>query len=231
LNSSPCRLALGRLPVALCLASGSCLSALGLLAAILWLPACAGCKPPEEIRTYSIPKEPEVAAKPEIAVKPEQELPPGRMLGAIVVRPEKGWFFKLLGPTDAVAAHEDEFHALLKSLSFTADGSPKWEAPAGWQEEPASGMRFATFKIPADGKPLELTVTNLSHGSQEEADYVLVNVNRWRNQLQLGPIEKDQLPTETKQVELDGFSATTVNLEGKLAPSGMGSPPFAPGGR
>ena len=195
-----------------------------LLAALCVVVAgSGGCKPAEQIHSYSIPKEAEEAAPP--------ELPAGRMLGAIVVQPSQGWFFKLMGPSESVAEHEAEFQAFLKTLRFAADGPPRWEAPAGWREEPGGAMRFATFVIDAQPKPLELTVTTLPYAGETEADYVLKNVNRWRNQLQLPPLESGQLAAETSRIELDGVTATTVNLEGKLAPKSMGNAPFAPGGQ
>ena len=45
-------------------------------------------------------------------------------------------------------------------------------------------------------KPLEISVTVLPK-SGDDADYVLVNVNRWRNQLKLPPIAKEQLAGES----------------------------------
>lgn len=191
--------------------------------------AFAGCKPAEEIRSYSIPKEAEEAPPP--------ELPAGRMLGAIVVRPAQGWFFKLLGPADAVAAQAEAFDGFLKKLKFPADGPPSWQVPDGWREEPGGAMREATLVIPAEPKPLELTIIKLPREKgEDESEYVLKNVNRWRGQLQLPPIGKQELAAETSTVELDGATATAVNIEGKLAPGGgmpggpaAGSPPFAPG--
>ena len=192
------------------------------------LLAIVGCKPAEEIQTYSVPKEVEV---PEVAEVPQGELPAGRTLGAIVVRPAKGWFFKLMGPAGAVAAHSGEFDAFVKSLHFDEQGGPQWTVPAGWRESPQKApMRYATLMIDANPKPLELTVSELPHGSEDESEYILKNVNRWRNQLQLPPIGRQDLASETSTVELDGASAITVNIEGKLAPQSMGRPPFAPGG-
>lgn len=187
----------------------------GLLALTL-----AGCRPDEAIRTYSIPKEAEEA--------PPAELPAGRMLGAVVVRPTQGWFFKLMGPSEAVAAQADAFQSFLKTVKFPAAGPPTWQVPAGWREEPGGPMREATLVIPSEPKPLELTIVKLPRGGEDEADYVLKNVNRWRGQLQLPPIDKTQLAAETSPLELDGATATTVNIEGKLAPGGGTA---MPGGR
>lgn len=191
--------------------------------------ALVGCRPAEEIRSYSIPKEPEEAPPP--------ELPAGRMLGAIVVRPSQGWFFKLMGPADAVAAQAESFQAFLKTLKFPAEGPPTWQVPEGWREQPGGPMREATLVIPAEPKPLELTIVKLPREKgEDETDYVLKNVNRWRGQLQLPPLGQPDLAAETSQVELDGATATAVNIEGKLAPTGAmsgggaaGGPPFAPG--
>ncbi len=200
--------------------------------AICLFAACCGCQPAEPIHSYSIPKEVEKPAAHDEATQAgpaAADLPAGRMLGAIVLRPTKGWFFKLLGPADAVAAHADEFAAFLKTVKFEADSSPHWQAPAGWEEGPPNKMRVATLLVPAEPKPLELTISTLPRGDEDESDYVLKNLNRWRGQLQLPPIDKEQLPGEMKSIELDGATASMVDLAGKLAPSGMGRPPFAPG--
>jgi len=88
-------------------------------------------------------------------------------------------------------------------------------------------MRFATIQIAADGKPLELSVIPLPKAGAETEKYVLDNVNRWRNQLNLKPITADELATTTKTLNIDGHESTLVSLVG-TGSGGMTGAPFAP---
>jgi hypothetical protein len=61
----------------------------------------------------------------------------------------------------------------------------KWTLPAGWTESRPGGMRFATLKPTPDGK-LEVSVVTLGGRAGGE----LSNVNRWRGQLGLSPVDE-----------------------------------------
>ncbi len=141
------------------------LLSVGLLLAI----ATAGCERSEAIVRYTVDK-------PRL---PETK---DRTLGAIVPLASQGWFFKLTGPKDAVAAQFDAFSALLKSVHFSDEAKPQWTLPEGWQERPGSDIRFATLVIgdagARDGKPLEVSVTVLPR-SGDEQKFLLDNINRW----------------------------------------------------
>ncbi|GLH71985.1 hypothetical protein GETHLI_04870 [Geothrix limicola] len=67
----------------------------------------------------------------------------------------------------------------------TPKGALKWSLPKGWREEAGGGMRFATFKAPFEGK-LEATVVVLPGPAGGE----LANVNRWRGQIGLPPMDE-----------------------------------------
>lgn len=157
--------------------------------------------------------------------------PTDRTLAAIVPTTPQGWFFKLTGPTGPVAAQEAAFKEFLASVKF-ADGKPQWTVPAGWEEKPASGLRFATLVIPTEGSPpLELTVMQLPNSGDDPVGYVLNNVNRWRGQMRLAPITAEQLGSETSTEDVGGTSSTVVNIAGHAAPNSMGpmSGPFSSG--
>ena len=64
-------------------------------------------------------------------------------------------------------------------------GALKWTLPKDWSELPGGGMRFATFKAPYPGK-LEATVVVLPGPAGGE----LANVNRWRGQIGLPPLDE-----------------------------------------
>ncbi|MEX0977218.1 MAG: hypothetical protein WDZ48_00105, partial [Pirellulales bacterium] len=161
--------------------------------------------------------------------QPPSGEPTDRTLAAIVPLKPQGWFFKLTGPKDAVAAHEAAFTNFLKSVRFPSDGNPTWTLPEGWQQQPGNQIRYATLLIPSEGKPLEVSVTALGNSGNDDDEYVLVNVNRWRGQLRLPPIGQQQLPGESTKIALDGATATLVNLVGHAAPNTMGRPPFVSG--
>lgn len=204
----------------------------GLFAALSTLTLlAAGCGKTERIEHYTVAK-PEPFTPPASAAPADAQPtgePTDRMLAAIVTHGEQGWFFKIMGPKDAVAEKREAFETFLKSLSFSDDGKPKWTAPEGWQEQPGDSIRYATLVIPGDAKPLELTVTSLPKPPGDEENYALVNINRWRGQLKLPPIAIEQLGEETTSLELNGTRATVVDMVGHAAPPSMGRPPFFPG--
>jgi hypothetical protein len=208
------------------------------LLSLLALVIVAGCQKHDGIARYTVNKPPPI--KPLERPNPHQlaaaadEQPTGaptdRTLGAIVPLNPQGWFFKLTGPVDAVGAHEEDFTALVKSVRFSADGKPAWTLPKGWQERPGNQIRYATLLIPGEGKPLEVSITALPNAGTDDKNYLLVNVNRWRRQLRLPPIDGEQLAGESTQIKLDGATATLVNLVGHAADT-AGRPPFFSGAR
>jgi hypothetical protein len=189
-----------------------------LLTIVSLLAATGGCRREDEIRQYTIPKQ---AESDRLAGRGADAAGPQRMLAAIVMQPSQGWFFKLMGAEEAINARADEFDAFLRSVRFR-DDAPQWSLPSGWREEPGSQFRYATLKI--DGTPLEVSVTKLARGETDEKEYVLANVNRWRSQLGLNGIAPDELQRETKQVELQGSTATYVDLVGQAKNNSMSAP-------
>lgn len=195
---------------------------LAILSTWIGLLAATGCRQKDEIRHYTVPKQAEIDR---LAGRPEESQVPQRMLAAIVLQPTQGWFFKLMGPQEAVNQRAEEFAGFLTSLHFQ-DDVPAWTLPDDWQEQPGNEFRYATLKI--GNSPLEVSVTTLPRGETDETEYVLSNVNRWRGQVGLDNIAPDELQRETKQVELDGITATLVDIVGE-AKGGTMSPPFASG--
>jgi hypothetical protein len=150
------------------------------------------------------------------------------MLGAIVPRGERGWFFKLTGANEVVAKETDKFTAFIESIQFGEgdDADPVWKLPEGWTQEPGKEMRFATIRIATDEQPLELTVIPLP---MPPTDGMLSNINRWRGQLGLAPVDDAGLAKDSTVVKLADGTATLVNLVGKSGAGAPMSPPFAGG--
>lgn len=60
----------------------------------------------------------------------------------------------------------------------------KWTLPGGWSQSLSGGMRYATLKPPVEGK-IDVSVVVLPGPAGGE----LPNVNRWRGQVGLAPVD------------------------------------------
>lgn len=105
-----------------------------------------------------------------------------------------------------------------------ASGSVRWTAPARWETKPASGMRAATYIIPAaegDSEGAECAVfVNLGGGVQ-------ANITRW-----IGQFEKTEGPPSQKSETINELPVTTVDLSGTYKGGGpmIGQPSMSKAG-
>jgi hypothetical protein len=182
------------------------------------LSAALGCESPEGIRSYSVRKEP----------------PPNRMLAAIIPVGGEVWFFKMTGSNNPVNALAEQFESFIKSVRFAEgpSGEPQWKLPPGWTQQSGNEMRFATILIETNVETVECTVSKLGLADQSLKsldDFLMANINRWRGQLRLVPIDVAELPKESKRIQLDDpkLYALTINYAGELSAGAMGSAPFA----
>ena len=116
----------------------------------LFLSLLGGCERQEGIRHYRVPKEHVLykANGPDASEVAKDEAAAYRMLAAIIPRGSQAWFFRLLGPADAVAKETERFRELVKSIHFAGEEAPpEWKLPAGWRQKPASGMRLSLIHI------------------------------------------------------------------------------------
>src|SRR5262245_2661632 len=194
-----------------------------ILFALLFL---AGCQRPDDIVRYTVARSREVHSPASTAANDDGVWVPGQLLGAIVPQGQQTWFFKLTGRLELVKPQLEPFLAFMKSVRLT-DKGPEWALPEGWEQLPGSDIRFATLKIPTEKKPLEMTVIPLPTGPGDAEDYLLDNVNRWRDQLRQEPISKAELPDRTVKIELGETPAWLVNFEGQVREGGTTMPPFA----
>ncbi len=87
----------------------------------------------------------------------------------------------------------------------------RWALPAAWVERPGEGMRFATVLLePESNPPLELRVTPLALTARDP----LANVNRWREQIGLDPVEPGDLARVARSVDIAGRTAHLVDMTG-----------------
>jgi hypothetical protein len=210
----------------------------------LWMLFLLGCNKPAQIERYTVEKLPNDGLPADTApalpanhppTTPSAPLSPAattdRMLGAMVVDGDMGWFFKATGPKDSLEKQTEAFTAFIKSIKFVG-GKPEWTLPEGWSAIPGSGMRFATLQLDKGDKPLELSVIALPKSGVGDDEYVLMNINRWRGQLKLDNTTTEKLAAEATTIPTaDNHQATFVNLVGTAAPSNMGGGPFSGGQR
>jgi hypothetical protein len=202
-----------------------CSAAVG-ICLVCGLSSLAGCGNDDQIRTYPVPTAsvgnssdlpvPVAGGPGAVHETANVELRPARMLVAMIEDGKQTWFFKLLGPVDAVAEHEQEFNAFVGSLRFS-EGTPQWTTPSGWSSQGKSGLRLETFHVGTHKPALELTVIPLGTMAGGGDAAILDNLNRWRGQLQLQPITNDKLAGSIERVKLPkGVEAIVMNINGQM---------------
>lgn len=163
-----------------------------------------------------------------------------RILGGIFPTKGETWFFKIIGPDQLVESQRGAFKQFLESVHLTeseaapapgpisantggndtnaptpppieaAQGGPlQYTLPANWQEKPLSPMRLASLKATApNGKETDVSIVSLPGIAGGD----LANVNRWRGQVQLGPIDEDTLAKSAEHVTANGHEYLIVNM-------------------
>jgi hypothetical protein len=103
--------------------------------------------------------------------------------------------------------------------SFNAPESIAWDLPKGWSEARGNGMRFATLKPPVPGK-LDVSVVTLPGQAGGELD----NVNRWRSQIGLAPVDdptrahmRQDVRSKAGTIALYDFATAGANQQRMIA--------------
>ena len=170
---------------------------------------------------------------------------PARTLAAIMPAGEMTVFFKITGESALVAEQKPQFLAWLKSVDTGGgggesapeasapasapavsggserasgggrgggvDGLPNWQVPSGWKAAGPKPMRLASFDIPDAAGNGDVSISKLSGNGGG----LLANVNRWRGQVGLAPLEAGALAANSKAVATaGGDSGTWVELVG-----------------
>jgi len=166
-----------------------------------------------------------------------------RILGAWLRQPDHVWFFKMIGPSDLVESQKAAFLSFLQSVNLAvgaADGTPLaqnlpgaantndlprgggmdsvpvqsaagasllWQAPAGWQNQPGNAMRKGSYAV---GGGAEVAITAFPG----DVGGILANVNRWRGQAGLDPVDDAGLAQATTAIDANGLHIIVVDAEG-----------------
>ncbi len=114
-------------------------------------------------------------------------------------------------PASAPAASGGSERASSSGGGGGADGLPNWQVPSGWKAAGPKPMRLASFDIPNAAGNGDVSISKLSGNGGG----LLANVNRWRGQVGLAPLEAGALAANSKAVATaGGDSGTWVELVG-----------------
>ena len=165
----------------------------------------------------------------------------GRMLGVIASKEGDAWFYKMRGNAALTAAEKANFLQWVLTVkpapaptaptapavpavpavpaspavpppAAAGDGSLTWQVPAGWTLAPvASSMRYATFSVvAADGSKGELVITHFAGDVGGD----LANVNRWREQVALAPVEQAGLAPLVSKLTAGPKTLSLIDVTG-----------------
>lgn len=171
----------------------------------------------------------------------EGQTKPPRIVTATITLGQVAWFFKLAGSADVIEAQLATFKGFLSELAFQPGASsidfeqlmrkaqrpaqaappppppaadkPAWTVPESWEEKSATSMRLGNFT--AGNGQAEITVMTFPG----EVGGLLANVNRWRGQSGLPPVDEAGLKDVTKQINVSGTPATLVEAVGETSSS------------
>jgi hypothetical protein len=87
-----------------------------------------------------------------------------------------------------------------------------WRVPEGWREVPSGApMRLATFEITdSEAGVVEVAVTSFPG----EVGGVLANVNRWRGQMGVAPVDEAGLEQVVRRFSRPGYEGYFTTVEG-----------------
>jgi hypothetical protein len=87
-----------------------------------------------------------------------------------------------------------------------------WTLPEGWTEIPDNPpMRLHTFSAADDDGPVEVAISRFPG----EVGGVLANINRWRSQVGLSPLDQSQLPAHIERFENTGVEGYFAHIQGE----------------
>jgi hypothetical protein len=155
-----------------------------------------------------------------------------KMMGpADVVQAQKDNFLGFLrsvapgaaaGPTPVVVAGakaadntNDLPHAAFVVASTDAAGAPslRWEAPPDWRPKPVTAMRKGSYAVGPAGAEADLSITAFPG----EVGGLAANVNRWRDQVGLPPLDDAAIGTVAETFDANGLHFTLVDFAGPSA--------------
>jgi len=170
----------------------------------LSLSVLAGCNQEPEVKTYAVPKE---GGAPPAATAPPAPTPaaaPTQSVSSETPAPSARGMTPLPGMAEQAAAF----------------GTPTWDAPNNWHPQPLGSVRKGSWKIEGEGgQRADVSVTVFPGDVGGD----LQNINRWRQQVGLGPIGPGELHSVMEHRDIGPVHAHVVSIDGPNGDSILGA--------
>ena len=155
----------------------------------------------------------------------------GRIIAAMTTTADSTLFFKMRGNAELTEGQKGDFikwvAAVCNAQSETksqpmaampamdAAAPPiKWETPEDWTEVPPSSMRYASFSASAEnGEKIDISVVTFPGEGGSDSD----NINRWRGQIGLPPIDKNAVTSQIASLKTADATFSTADIVGAKA--------------
>ena len=155
----------------------------------------------------------------------------GRIVAAMLTTADSTLFFKMRGNADLTEAQKEDFtkwvavvcNAQSETGSVQIPATPqseagapqiRWETPEGWTEVPPSSMRYASFSASAEnGDKIDISVVTFPGEGGSDPD----NVNRWRGQIGLPPLDAKAVSSQITAVKTADATFSTTDIVGAKA--------------
>jgi hypothetical protein len=152
----------------------------------------------------------------------------GRIIAAMATTASSTLFFKMRGNAELAESQKADFikwvaalcnaqtegkspHMAAMSGGDTSPPQIKWKTPENWTEVPPSAMRYASFSVPAaDGSKIDISVVTFPGEGGSDAD----NVNRWRGQIDLAPMDANTVASQVAQLKTPDTTFSTIDIAG-----------------
>jgi hypothetical protein len=96
-----------------------------------------------------------------------------------------------------------------------------YDVPDGWSVKAPSRMVLLAFQI---GQPPETMADMAASAFPGDVGGQLANINRWRRQVGLGPVDPEAAKDFITELEVSGLPAWQVSFTGPLSASKVGEP-------
>jgi hypothetical protein len=155
----------------------------------------------------------------------------GRIIAAMATTGNSTLFFKMRGNADLTEAQKGDFikwvaavcnaktetrSPQMAAMPPAGAGAPqiKWKTPESWTELPPSSMRYASFSVSdGNGGKIDISIVTFAGDGGSDAD----NVNRWRGQIGLAPIDAAAVPSQVTSLKTADITFSTTDIAGAKA--------------
>jgi hypothetical protein len=133
---------------------------------------------------------------------------------ATLVGAEKENFLKWVSASRAAASTATTSETTSSPPATNSDKSEiKWQVPPGWSSAPPAPMRYASFAAEKNGEKADISIVTFPGDGGNDVD----NVNRWRQQIGLGPVQAADLKSMVADVHAGEVHIDTVDMAGTSA--------------